>query len=183
MKAFRLEARNANKPMAISIANKNSTNLLGQTYSKELNIYCDFESSDQWDAIMTCSGSVNELLDQFALAVGAPVSDARIEKVYDITPNAATREIWQFFYSPIEKVGSQISPPDLLEKLIFGFFKGRKAEILRSVHWFRLSLREVEPLDRFTYLWIGLESLNPNGKYRGVRSVATKLRHLKELHP
>jgi len=160
-RALDLQIKYGGSTAKIVIVNKNDINLLGQEFSKRLSIHCDFEADDIVDAINISSAYVNEILDQFALAVGSPVADPRVEKAYDITPGSTVREIWQFFYDPIEKVGAKAARPEVMEKLFFGFFGKRKGEILRSVHWFRLSLREMEPLDRFTYLWIGLESLNP----------------------
>jgi len=148
------------KPGKIRVINKSDTNLLGKKYSKHLAIYCDIEAENIMEAIKNSHGWVNDLLDQFAFAGGAPIERARIEKAFDITPGVTAPDIWQFFYNPIKKVGTSTVDLKLLEQLIFGGLKNRNVEILRSTHWFRRSLAENDPLDRFTYLWTGLENLN-----------------------
>lgn len=44
--------------------------------------------------------------------------------------------------------------------LIHKFMTAREEKLSRAIHWYRKSLGEADPLDRFTYIWTALETLN-----------------------
>ena len=102
------------------------------------------------------------------LATGGPAYDIKVIKAYESTPEVEIREYWQFFYNAIEKVGSSYSDIEHSSGLIYRFLEVQKERVSRAVHWYRKSLQEADPLDRFIYIWTGLETLN---------------RLMKEIHP
>lgn len=148
-------------PGRIHVRNRNAINLLKQSYANELDFTCEFQSDDILSAISLSSGYVNQILDNLVFVTGGPAYDIKILKAYEITPTATIREFWQYFPNVIEKVGSKYSDIEASTGLIHSFLKVQEERVLQALHWYRKSLRESDTLDRFTYIWIGLETLNP----------------------
>lgn len=144
----------------IRIKNKNSLNLIGQSFSNELHFECDINASDIFEAFGFTRGEIGRILDELAFIVGSPVYDLKMIKGYNITPEIEDREYVQYYYDVLDKVGSKSTGINSLNQFIYGFNKANNERIYRAVHWYRKSLNEFDPLDRFVYLWVGLETLN-----------------------
>ena len=103
------------------------------------------------------------LLANASFSSNALVSTPKVHIAYDITPELSERELVQYFYD-IElpqkaKRNIEFFNFDLLLKKQMKY--KRSDRISRAIRWYRKYLSEEDILDRFNYLWVALESLNP----------------------
>lgn len=143
----------------VRIKNNNALNLIGQSFSNELHFECDINASDIFEAFGITRGEIERILDELAFIVGSPVYDIKILKGYDVTPDVEDRIYVQYYYDALDKVGSKSTEINNINQFIYGFNSANNERIFRAVHWYRKSLNEFDSLDRFVYLWVGLETL------------------------
>lgn len=137
---------------------------IGEQFSNELIIEVEIECKDFESAFGYVYQNTNVILDQLAFISCMPIEEAQFHKIYEITEGIESRRITQFFYNMIERIGSKQINLDILEPIVTKintFSHKEKQRINRAIHWFNKALREVDSLDRLTYIWSGLESINP----------------------
>jgi|GEM_PF-6721079 len=129
----------------------------------ELEITLDASSLDE--AINLAGSRANRWLAALSFAGRAPVEDARLLLAYDVTPNKLERPFLQRFYQDLWSRSLQVHvDPAVLQGVINGWgqLEGKRHwAASRAFYWYRRALRAGDPADRFTYLWLGLEALEP----------------------
>ncbi|MHA1390212.1 MAG: hypothetical protein ACTSR9_17470 [Candidatus Thorarchaeota archaeon] len=115
-------------------------------------------------AVSRARGVANILLDQFTFLTKTSIPEIRIMTAYDVTPGKKKGKFIQYFYDlPFA--------PESLRKLGKGLLKKSSKAILdlgevdnqrvtRAMQWFRLATKSTNSLERFTCLWVGLETIN-----------------------
>lgn len=144
----------------LKVSNVDALNLLGKSFSSELMFCCDVHAADIFEAVAIANNDTEMFLDKLAFAVGAPVYEVQVIKGFDITPDVVDRQYVQFYYDILDKVGSKTIQIKNMDNIILGLLANYSERLHRAIHWYRNSLNEEEPLDRFSYIWIGLETLN-----------------------
>lgn len=145
----------------IKIFNKSSLDLIGKTFSNSLIIQCIINANTIFEAIGLCHAYTERILDQISFVAGTPVYELNIRRAFDISPNTESRDYIQFDYDIIDKIGSRMINLHELLKTSETVNSMNSDRLFRALHWCRKALRENDPLDRFTYIWTGLEVLNP----------------------
>ena len=127
-----------------------------------LRLETTLDASDVDTAVAAAEVAVERLAPLFALSSGSEVSDPRIELAYDSTPGAASGELLRFAYegapeSRIRKV--MWAPVTSLYAALASAPEEHRTAIERALWWHNLALKQPRPANRFSALWIGLESL------------------------
>ena len=130
-----------------------------------LSIVMTLEASNIVQASKLARGYTNLLVSLISHLSAAGLPQIRINKIYDVTPGKERGKFIQNHYTAPLKNWSIQSFND--KDLRLGITSINKFDdkdinrILRSMHWYRLALKSQDVLERFTSLWIGLETINP----------------------
>lgn len=138
---------------------------LGQPVCDVIQMQTVLEAASPDEAIPLAAARANRWLAALAFAARVPVGDARALFAYDATPNKEERQFVQYFYdSPWPRPLVAAVEASVVQEIVNGWGrhegKGHWA-LSRAFFWYRRGLREPNPADRFTYLWFGLEALEP----------------------
>ena len=138
---------------------------LGQPVCDVIQMQTVLEAVSLDRAVLLASARANRWLAALAFAARVPVGDARALFAYDATPNRDEREFVQYFYdTPWPRSVVAAVESSTVQKVInaWGRYEGKPHwAVSRAFFWYRRGLREPNPADRFTYLWLGLEALEP----------------------
>jgi len=159
---------------------------LGQLVCEAIQMQTVLDAPSLDKAVSFATARANRWLAALAFAARVPVGDGTALFAYDATPNRDEREFVQYFYDnswprPIVAAveGSAI------QKVInaWGRHEGKAHwAVSRAFFWYRRAIREPSPADRFTYLWLGLEALEPTLRARlKVRSETSRCSSCKRL--
>jgi len=112
-------------------------------------------------AISIADGVVSFI--SFCTGVGLPI--VREELAYDISSEISDRDFLQFFHDlPVRVSRRQLQPAAMID-LMDRVFKLHNTEtrnrILRAIRYCRKGSLATDPLEKFTWYWFGLETLNP----------------------
>lgn len=152
---------------------------LGQLVCDVIQMQTALEAASPDEAILLAGARANRWLAALAFAARVPVGDARALFAYDATPNKEERQFVQYFYdSSWPRPVVAAVEASMVQEVINGWGrhegKGHWA-LSRAFFWYRRGLREPNPADRFTYLWFGLEALEPMLRARlNVRSETSR---------
>lgn len=115
-------------------------------------------------AISRARGLSNRILSLFSFLTNASLPELLIVKAYDITPKKKTGEFVQYDYDiPLETRSARVVDKAELKRCTTSISKLSESDnnaVLRAMHWYRLALQSKDVLERFTSLWIGLETIN-----------------------
>lgn len=107
---------------------------------------------------------VESFVEMISYCSALPVYEHRLIKCYEATDGINEFRIKQYGYNLLDKI---ISKPinlknfnTLIQSVNQIDSKYRK-RLQRAIHWYSKVLNEKDCLDRFTYMWIGFESLVP----------------------
>jgi len=85
-------------------------------------------------------------------------------KAYDVTPRKKSGKFIQYYYElPFTRESERILDSNSLRKsseVIIGLGVKDNGRVTRALHWFRRATKSTDLLERFTCLWIGLETIN-----------------------
>jgi hypothetical protein len=152
---------------------------LGQLVCDVIQMQTALEAASPDEAIVLASARANRWLAALAFAARVPVGDARALFAYDATPNKEERQFVQYFFdTPWPRPVVVAVEASMVQEVVNGWGrhegKGHWA-LSRAFFWYRRGLREPNPADRFTYLWFGLEALEPMLRARlNVRSETSR---------
>jgi len=109
-------------------------------------------------------GLVDRFLSLLSYLTVTSLPEVLIHKVYDVTPGRTRGRFLQKYYGVQLDTMSvrSINDGDLVEatKHLNGLSEDDDNSLFRAMHWYRLALQSGDVLERFTLLWIGLESIN-----------------------
>ena len=129
-----------------------------------IRIYASLPGANIDRAMQQARGVTNILLDQFTFLTKTSIPDLHIMKAYDVTPGKKSGRFIQYFYDlPLEPESLRQLDIDLLKRSsvnILGLSEVDNGRITRAMQWYRLATRSTSVLERFTCLWIGLETIN-----------------------
>lgn len=115
-------------------------------------------------AIEQARGVTIVLLDQLSFLTKTSIPDLRIIKAYDTTPEKKRGKFIQYFYDlPFGLESLRELDKALLKRSsanIINLGEIDNGRVTRAMHWFRLATKSTDALERFTCLWIGLETIN-----------------------
>jgi len=138
---------------------------LGTPVCEVIQMQAILEAPSLDEAVVLASARANRWLAALAFAARVPVGDARALFAYDATPNKDEREFVQYFYDDSWRRSLVAAiESSTVQKVInaWGRYEGKPHwAVSRAFFWYRRGLREPNPADRFTYLWLGLEALEP----------------------
>jgi len=138
---------------------------LGQPVCDVIQMQTALEAASPHEAILLAGARANRWLAALAFAARVPVGDARALFAYDATPNKGERQFVQYFYDtswPRPLVAAVEA--SVVQEVVNGWGRHEGKPhwaVSRAFFWYRRGLREPDPADRFTYLWFGLEALEP----------------------
>lgn len=114
-------------------------------------------------ATQKATNIANFFLGLASFSSGAAISTPKIHIAYETTPNVEDREFIQFFYNfgipNTAKRDLDFDKFNLLLKKDKSFAGNNR--LMRAIRWYRTSLLEPDKLNRFSHIWVALESLNP----------------------
>jgi hypothetical protein len=138
--------------------------LLFVNVPKGLDIIVTIPESDIETAMSIARGLTNRILGIFSFLAKSSIPELQIMKAYNVTPGKTSGEFIQYFYDLPFSASSarEIGREHLKEssKAISTLDKVDNNRVLRAMHWFRLAIKSKDVLERFTSLWIGLETIN-----------------------
>ncbi len=150
----RLEVR----PIVKSAANTRS-------FQSGLELRCEVDAETAEEAVRKGRAFVEGMLSVFSFVSGVGLPPAHASRAFDVSPQKEQREFVQYFDTPHSQVSRRTldlaSLGRVLESLGAVKDNGKAKRLARAVRWHRLAAGEPDPLDRFSYRWIGLEALNP----------------------
>lgn len=115
-------------------------------------------------AVSHARGVANILLDQFTFLTKTCIPEIHIMKAYDVTPGKKKGKFIQYFFDvPFAPESLRQLDKDLLKrssKAILDLGEVDNGRFTRAMHWFRLATKSTNSLERFTCLWIALETIN-----------------------
>lgn len=161
-----------NKVFTISInfENDNSISTTNIELTNKLKISADvyyeaqFKEDEIMEVISLFTTEVNKVMDKLSFVSAMPISDFRLTKCYDVTEGLEVRKFIQFDYNSIEKIGSRQIDLGNFDKFMESFSRLNKKinpRVERAIHWYSKAIKEEDNLDRFSYVWIAFEALNP----------------------
>ncbi len=130
-----------------------------------LSIVTTLEAKNINQASSLARGYTNLIVSLLSYLSAAGLPQLQINKIYDVTPGKKKGKFIQNHYGVPMKTWSVQSVGD--KELRLGITSINKFDdkdinrIFRAMHWYRLALQSEDVLERFTSLWIGLETLNP----------------------
>lgn len=124
----------------------------------------EFEADDIHRAANLIDSASDFLLSVFAVSAAAEVPQLHLELIYEDTPGKPSGEMLRFLVAPLpelrlRKIYWHHLEPIFLQTLTVD--PKLSDRIRRSLWWYRRALGEADPLNRFSALWVGLETLNP----------------------
>lgn len=129
-----------------------------------MRIYATLPSTDIDTAMAQARGVANILLALFSFLTKTSIPELFIMKAYDVTPRKRSGKFIQYYYDvPFPKVSARAVDKEILRRCsekITGLEESNNNRVTRAMHWFRLATRYEDLLERFTSLWIGLETMN-----------------------
>ncbi|NHJ12153.1 MAG: hypothetical protein EAX95_00670 [Candidatus Thorarchaeota archaeon] len=115
-------------------------------------------------AMTRARGLANRILSLFSFLAKSSIPELQIMKAYDVTPGKTSGDFVQYFY---DLPFYAISAREIRRKQLKGSFEaiskleeGENNRVLRAMHWLRLAIKSKDVLERFTSLWVGLETIN-----------------------
>lgn len=124
----------------------------------------EFEADNLNHAGALIESASDFLLSVLAVSAAAEVPPLHLELIYEDTHGRTTGEMLRFLAIPIPEVKLRKIYWDHLEPI---FVKTLNADpklsdrLRRTLWWYRRALSETDVLNRFSALWVGLETLNP----------------------
>jgi hypothetical protein len=116
-------------------------------------------------AISHARGLANRILSLFSYLTNTSLPDLLIMKAYDVTPGKKKGDFVQSFYDiPMERHSTRVVNKGSLSKCVTAISalpESDNSSIFRAMHWYRLALQSTDMMERYTSLWIGLETINP----------------------
>ena len=117
------------------------------------------------EAITKAKGIADGVTSFVSLCSGLGMPIVREELAYEITPGVSDRSFLQFFHEipvrPSRREIDHVAMIDIMDKVINLGDSDKKNRVLRAIRWYRRGALAVDALERFTWYWIGLETLNP----------------------
>jgi len=159
---------------------------LGQPVFDVIQMQTVLDAPSLNEAVLLATARANRWLAALAFAARVPVGDGRAIFAYDATPNRDEREFVQYFYDnswtrPMVAAVESSAVQNVINA--WGRYEGKAHwAVSRAFFWYRRAIREPSPADRFTYLWLGLEALEPTLRTRlKVRSETSRCPSCKRL--
>jgi len=126
-------------------------------------------------AMQEARGVINILLEQFSFLTKTSIPDLQIVKAYDVTPEKKSGKFIQYSYGlPFNPVSLRQLDKVLLKRSSENILKMGEIDngrVTRSMHWYRLAAKSTNALERFTCLWIALETINQSlCEYYGIET-------------
>ncbi len=134
-------------------------------FQSGLQMRCEVDAENVDEAIEKGRILVEGILSVLSFVSGVGLPPAKVWLAYDVSPQKEGRDFIQFFDPPHSQVSKGLVDlgafSDVLQALGSLDVEDRATRLAKALRWYRLAARELDPLDRFSYYWLGLESLNP----------------------
>ena len=115
-------------------------------------------------AISRARGLSNRVLSLFSFLTKCSIPELSIMKAYDVTHGKKSGRYVQYYYDvPFSEGLARTIDKNRLSAGTLSLSHLEEADnnrVFRAMHWFRLAIQSKDYLERFTSLWIGLETLN-----------------------
>ncbi|GAG83146.1 unnamed protein product, partial [marine sediment metagenome] len=138
--------------------------LFFEDFPKGMKITANISASDIDGAISRARGLTNRVLSLFSFVTKCSIPELLIMKAYDVTPGKKVGKYIQHCYDiPFSGGSARTLDKTALGKCSRSISKLEEIDnnrVLRSMHWFRLAIQSKDYIERFTSLWIGLETIN-----------------------
>ncbi len=104
---------------------------------------------------------VETLISLIDYTTSSSSSAGLLEIIYDATNKFVKREFKKVFYIPVEERSVSTIDQDFLKNILEGFFTEKlPPQIARSISFLRKAQLETDGINKFVFLWTGLEALN-----------------------
>jgi hypothetical protein len=117
------------------------------------------------EAIGKAKGIADGVTSFASLCSGVGMPIVREELAYDTSPEIYDRSHLQFFHeipvTPSRREIDHLAMIDIMDKVINLGESDKRERVTRAIRWCRRGALALDPLERFTWYWIGLETLNP----------------------
>ena len=133
--------------------------------AKGLLIYVTLNSTNCTNATTRARGVLIRALDWLSFHVAASLPNPRILKCYEVTSGEKKGQFEQYHYidflDPVSVRQIDIAELSQAYESILKHKKSHQDRLYRAMHWYRLAFQSEDYIDRFTAVWIGLETINP----------------------
>lgn len=130
-----------------------------------LDIFSSIAANSMDVAFSRIRGYSSRILSLFSFLTSTSFPDILPVKCYDVTPSKKTGKFVQYNYGvPMDTVSARRINIDTLKTSIAkinALSEDYNNRIYRAMHWYKLAVQSRDYLDKFTSLWIGLETINP----------------------
>ena len=117
------------------------------------------------EAVTKAKGIADGVTSFASLCSGLGMPIVREELAYETTLGVSDRSFLQFFHeipvSPSRREIDHVAMIDIMDKVINLGESDKKDRVTRAIRWYRRGSLALDALERFTWYWIGLETLNP----------------------
>jgi hypothetical protein len=131
---------------------------------KGMSISATLPAADIDTAMSQARGITNIILALFSVLTKTSIPELLIMKAYDVTPGKRSGKFIQYYYDLPFTTGSVRAVDKRAlsrsSEVITGLKESDNNRVTRAMHWFRLATKSKDLLERFTSLWIGLETIN-----------------------
>ncbi len=154
-----------NETIVVTVTNIFEKDPIGNEIPVGLSLEVKVKALNIDQAIAKAKGIADGVTSFASLCSGLGMPIVSEELAYETTPGVSDRAFLQFFHdlpvTPSRREIDHIALIDIMNKVIRLGEPDKIDRVTRAIRWYRRGSLALDELERFTWFWIGLETLNP----------------------